>query len=198
MNTDDVMDLLLMAVGVALVVIGAAGVQQELPVISVDPVPGWRAYAGWVLAAGFVICLLSVGLGLRGVGGFTVLPVAAGSTIGVLLAMVVGTKLLVHEFRLSKGLVCVGRVVSIEHVPRRGVRKPYLVTTKIRKVLSGGVAPDTMAFRAQARDLEQLRVGMLLKLEYRKRRHGIDLKTWFRRKMRETLEDAIAVSVPQS
>ena len=196
MSFDDVADSFLVAVGVGLVVAGTMGFQQTFNVILVDDTfPGWQGYAGWLLTAGLVICALGWMLGLRGVSGFTSLPATAGSMIGTLIAVTMVGKLLVRDVRLHRGLVCEGAVVSIQYAPRHHLRKPYLVMTKVQKMVSGGVEPEWLAFRV--RDQERLRVGTGLRMEYHKPWRWVDLKTRFRRKMQEALEDAVSVSIRQ-
>lgn len=195
MKPDRVMDVLLVVVGVVLVVLGAAGVHDVLSVVRVhDPAPGWRAYTAWFLGAGLAICALGMWLGSRGIGGFASLAATGGSLLGTLLAVIMVGQLAVREFRLGRGMTCQVVVQSVEYAPREYVRsRPYLVTAKVQKVLSGDVDPKGMVFRVPDRD--QITPGTGLELRYRKAHRWTDMKTWFQRHMRDALEEAVAMSV---
>lgn len=195
MRIDSTMDTLIVGMGVALVVVGVFGAREALSVLWVHtPAPWWK-YAEWFLVSGLAICLLCLWLGHRGAGGFTSLPAIAGSCLGTLLAVIMGARLLLNEVRLRRGVVCETVVQSVQYTPTRHAQKPYLITTKIQKIISGNAHPDHLIFRVQSK--EEMRVGTIHRFRYRKLRHPTNLKALFRRRMKETLDDFISVTVPQ-
>lgn len=192
-RADRLADTLIVGVGAALVAAGGYGVNQQLAVIWVhEPAPEWWGMAAWALGLGLLICLVCLILGMRG-RGFTSLPASAGSLIGTLVALVIVGKLLIRDVRLGHGMACEVAVASIDYAPQANARRPYLITTTVQKILRGGVEPEVMTFRVAHQD--NLRVGSGLRLEYTKPRQWTDLRTWFRRKVRHALDEAISVSV---
>lgn len=187
-------DTLIVSVGLALVAAGAYGITRQLPIIWVDdPAPEWWGMAAWALGIGFLICAVGLVLGLRGIGGFTALPATAGSLIGTMMAVVLAAKLIVREVHLIKALQCEVVVESVVPAARQNARKPYLVSTRVLRVVSGDVAPERIVFRMRRPD--RVIAGAELALEYKQARRWPDLKTWFRRRVRDALEDAVSVSV---
>lgn len=196
MSVEHVGDTLLIMVGVALVAVGAVGVQHTLSVIwMIGSAPGLRIYAPWLLGAGLGLCGLGLMLGRQGIGGFTTLPASIGSFIGTLVAVVMVSKLIIYEVQLGRGIVCQATVESVEYAPNPNTGKSYLVTTKVSKVLKGYVDPEGLVFRVAHQD--RLRAGAVLKVTYRKKHRWRDLKTIFRHRMRDAFEDAVSLSIQQ-